>query len=112
MYIITASISLSAAWILWHWAYSAHRRAVPAKWTRAAGASTATVLVWVFLSALGVSALVAAAFTPIDALRDLNVGSAAASVIAPVLAILLTPTLRKELHSGSAAPISARSAAH
>lgn len=97
MILTTASLSLSATWIVWSWAYAAHRRPVPAPWTRVEAVSIAAVLVWLILLAIGAGALIAAAIAPIDALRDQSLFSGVVTLGAPVLAAMAVPRLRQPL---------------
>lgn len=101
MYLTSASLLLSVTWVLWTWAYAAHRRPVPLAWTRNGAASTAIVLLVVALLPLGLGSLFAAGVAPMEALREQTLASAVATLTAPVLAILVTPRLRRPLTGGT-----------
>lgn len=111
MYLTVASLLLSATWVLWNWAYTAHRRPVPAAWTRYEAASIAAVITWVTFLAVGTGALVAAVISPIETLRDQTLLSAAVTLAAPVLAAKARPRLRASLAGPKAEPPQDRAAA-
>lgn len=97
MYLTYASLLLSVTWVLWTWAYAAHRRPVPAAWTRNGAASTAIVLVIVALLPIGFGLLFATGLSPMATLAAQTPASAVATLAAPVLAGLATPRLRRPL---------------
>lgn len=97
MYLTSASLLLSVTWVLWTWAYAAHRRPDPAAWTRNGAASTVIVLVVVALLPIGFGCLFATGLAPMETLAEQTLASAVATLAAPVLAILVTPRLRRPL---------------
>ena len=94
MFLIIASLALSASWIVWTWLYTAHRKPVPPSWTKNEPATALGVVVWVVLLATGIGAFVAACAAPVATLGQLTILSAIATVSAPVLAWFLTRYLR------------------
>lgn len=111
MYLTVASLLLSATWILWNWAYTAHRRPVPAAWTRYEAASIAAVIAWVTFLAVGTGALVAALVSPIETLRDQTLVSVLVTLAAPVLAAKARPRLRAPLVGPKTVPSQDRAVA-
>ncbi|MCU9848612.1 hypothetical protein OEZ60_11375 [Defluviimonas sp. WL0024] len=109
MYLTLASCALSTTWIFWAWTHSAHRRSVPAKWTRLRGASMTAVLRWIILLSLGTGALAATFFRPLDTLAELNPSSGAITRLAPVLAIFLRSRLRAGFPTADLKPIEGQS---
>jgi len=97
MYLSIASLTLSATWIIWTWAYVAHRRPEPAAWTRHDAASIAATLVVTNLLPIGVGFLVVALSTPLATLQDLTLAGTAVALGMPLLAVLVTPRLRAPL---------------
>ena len=93
MYLFVASLILSVTWIIWIWAYSAHRRPEPLAWTRLSAASIAVLLVVVCLLPVGIGYLAVALMSPLETLGDLGVVRAALAAAAPLVAVLATPRL-------------------
>lgn len=102
MYLTTASLCLSLTWLLALWAHAAHRRPVPAAWTRFEAASSATVLVIVMLLPIGFGCLAVALANPLETLAAQSVLTAIATAAAPALAVLATPRLRRPLRGVAA----------
>ena len=93
MWLLAASLSLSFAWAFGAWTYVAHRRPLPAGWTRVGWLSSATVLVVVLDGTFGLGAVLAAAFSPVETVRSLGLPTALATVAAPLLAALAVSAL-------------------
>lgn len=110
MYLAIASLTLSATWIIWIWAYAAHRRPVPLAWTRYESASITVTLLVTNLLPIGIGFLVVALSTPLATLKDLGLSGAAIGLGMPLLAVLVTPRLKAPLRQGATDPAAAPAA--
>jgi hypothetical protein len=109
MYLAVSSVTLSATWLIWIWAYSAHRRPEPPAWTRHNAASIAVLLVVVSLLPVGIGYLAVSLISPLEALRDLDVAEAALALGLPLLTVLATPRLLAPMRQNPAVdPIALR----
>jgi hypothetical protein len=93
MHVLVASLILSVTWMIWIWAYAAHRRPEPLAWTRYSVASIAVLLVVVCLLPMGIGYLAVALMSPLEMLGDLGIAQAALVVGTPLLAVFATPRL-------------------
>lgn len=93
MHLLVASLTLSATWLIWIWAYAAHRRPEPLAWTHYSVASIAVLLGVVCVLPLGIGYLAVALLSRLETLGDLGIAQAALVAVAPLLAVFATPRL-------------------
>lgn len=93
MYLAVSSVTLSVTWLIWIWAYSAHRRPEPLAWTRHNAASIAVLLGVIGMLPVGIGYLAVALISPLETLRGLSVAEAALVLGLPLLTGLATPRL-------------------
>jgi hypothetical protein len=107
MYLALGVGLLSAAVLLFVWAYAAHRRRVPARWTGREFLSSGICIVITGLLPIGGGYLAVAVMHPLGTIRSLGAASFVLLVVSVVACWVLIPRLLKSVPSAASTPGSA-----
>ncbi|WP_067296909.1 hypothetical protein [Sulfitobacter sp. EhC04] len=93
MDIILGLSAASVTVLMFCWAYSAHRRAIPARWTLLPGLSMLTCVVLTMLGPLSLGLFVRAALAPGRVIETFNLEAAVVALVLMALAVFIGPAL-------------------
>lgn len=95
--------TLAVTALLLSFAYGAHRKAVPAKWTRLPGLSMMICVALTLMGPVGLGFLIKAALAPMAELASLSIFSVVITGVLVALAVMASPLLiRPALHKSGA----------
>ncbi len=93
MDIVLGLSAASVTVLMFCWAYSAHRRAEPARWTRLPGLSMLICVVLTMLGPLSLGLFVRAALAPGRAVDSFSLEAALVALALMALAVLIGPVM-------------------
>lgn len=93
MDILLGLSTLAATSLLLSFAYGAHRRAIPAKWTALPGLSMLTCVMLTLAGPVGFGFLIKGALQPLQELSSLSVSAVILTALLVALAVVASPLL-------------------